>query len=60
MSAVSVTGGALLDQAVGSLRARIKRRTGHGEDLAALVERAARGDQRAGTLGGLDDDNAER
>ena len=51
---------ALLDQAVGSLRARIQRRTGHGEDLAALVERTARGDQRAGTLGGLDDDDAER
>jgi hypothetical protein len=51
---------ALLDQAVGSLGARIERRTGHCEDLASLVDRTARGDQRAGTLGGLDDDDAER
>ena len=51
---------ALVDQAVGALGARIERRARHGEDLAALFERQARGDQRAGALRRLDDDDAER
>src|SRR5262249_61300743 len=38
---------ALLDQAVGSFRSRVERRSRHGEDFAALFERAARGNERA-------------
>ena len=51
---------ALFDQAVGSFGARIDRRSRNSKNLAALVERKARGDQRTGALGGLDDDDAER
>jgi len=37
---------ALLDQAVGSFRARIERRAWNREDFPSLLERQARGDQR--------------
>jgi hypothetical protein len=51
-------GRALLDEVVAALRARIERRARHREDLAALLERAAAGDQRARALGGLDHHDA--
>ena len=52
--------GALLDQAVGAFRAWIERRARHGKNFAPLLEREPRGDQRTGTLGRFDDDDAER
>ena len=51
---------ALLEQAVGALRARIERRAGHREHLAALFQRHPRRDQRARAARRLDDDDAER
>src|SRR5688572_31507266 len=41
-----------------SLGTRIERRAGHGEYLAALFQRHARGDQRAGAPRRLDDHHA--
>jgi hypothetical protein len=52
--------GTLFEQAIGALGARIERGAWNGENFAALFERQPRGDQRARTLGGLDDDDAER
>ena len=52
--------GALLEQLVAALRARIERRAGHREHLAALLEREAGGDQRARALRRLDDHHARR
>jgi hypothetical protein len=58
--AVSVTGVAPCDQAVGTLRARVEWGARHGKHFAPLFARAVRGDQRAGTLSGLDDHEGER
>ena len=55
-----MTGCALFDEAVGAFGARIKRRARHGEDLTALFERKPRRDQRTRSLGGFDNDDAER
>ena len=52
--------GALLEEPVGALRARIERRARHREHLAALLQRQPRGDERAGALRRLDHDDAER
>ena len=41
-------------------RARVERRAGHREHLAALFERIVRGDQRARTLRGFDHDDTAR
>ena len=51
---------ALLEQAVGAFRARIERRAGHREHLAALFAGEPRRDQRAGAARRLDDHDAER
>ena len=45
--------GSLADQAVGAAAAAGARRAGHGEHLAALLQRPARRDQGAAALGGL-------
>ena len=50
---------AFTDEAVRAVAARVERRARRGEDLAALFEREARGDERAGLGGGLDDDDGE-
>jgi len=39
--------GAAADEIVGAAAARIERRARHGEDFAALLQRKARGDERA-------------
>ena len=53
-------GRALLDQTVGALAARIERRAGHRENLAALFGGHPRGDQRAGAARRFDHHDAER
>ena len=52
--------GALLDQIVGAGRARIERRAGDGEHLAALFGGDPRRDQRARAMRGFHHDDAER
>ena len=37
--------------------ARIQHAAGHGQDVASLIERAARRDERPAALGGLDNDD---
>ena len=53
-------GGALFEQVVGARGARIERRARYGEHFAPLFRRHPRRDQRAGTMRGLDDDDADR
>ena len=55
-------GGALLDQAIGAFGAGagFERGARHGKDFAALLKRQPRCDQRTGSLGGFDDDDAKR
>ncbi len=52
--------GALLDQMVAAFGPRIERRAGDGKDLAVLLERQPRRDQRARALGRLDHHDPER
>ena len=52
--------GPLADQSIGTIGARIQRRTGNGKDLATLFAGHPRGDQRAGTLGGFHDHHGQR
>ena len=59
-SAASVTSVAPCLTGRWCLGARIERGARHREHLAALFERHARGDQRAGAARRLDDDHAER
>ncbi len=59
-AAVSVRVAPLRKQIVGAAAARVERRARHGEDLAALLERETRGDQRARLRRRLDHDDAER
>ncbi|MNI80412.1 hypothetical protein D3C73_1369440 [compost metagenome] len=47
-------------QFVGAFGARVQRRSGHGEDIAALLARQSGGDQGAGTDFGLDHHHAAR
>ena len=51
---------AIADQIIGAAAARIERRARHGEDIAALFEREARGDERARAQRRFDDEHAER
>ena len=51
---------ALLEQVVGAFGARIERGARHREHFAALFEREACGDQRAGAPGGFHHHDADR
>ena len=51
---------ALLEQTVGSFRARIERRAGHRKHFAALFAGKPRGDQRAGAARRFHDHHADR
>lgn len=48
-------GGTLLDEAIGAFRARVEGMARHGEHFAALLGSVARGDERAGACGRLND-----